>query len=141
MQAHYVTPRLAIVKLTSPLDQDKATQMALRRHRQYHHFFNLSSLRMPEGFCTDFKWRGNPFSLTETVRIATQVDSYLRNNAANAALISVSDPLCQQYALSVCQVYLLFVSQSIEGEGSHPKIMKMTELAHSLTKGQPYLLR
>ena len=91
MKPLYLTPRLAIATLVNHTDSQNLPQVLEARHGKYYTLFNLSMFKMGDR-CVEYKWRGLPFSLTETVRIVTQIDIFLRINIANAAIICVGNP-------------------------------------------------
>ena len=62
------------------------------RHKGYYHFFNLTNVKLPGEKEANFKWRGMPFSLSEAIKILTQIDIYLKANIANTAIICTSNP-------------------------------------------------
>ena len=105
MKPIYLTPRLAIATLSNHADAGELTRQVEGRHRGYYTYFNLSYFKM-ESKCVEFKWRGLPFSLTEMVKIITQIDIFLRINIANAAIVCVGNPAMQSYALFICKTYL-----------------------------------
>lgn len=77
----------------------------------------MTSLVLPIDHTNDFKWRGNPFSVTETIKILTRIDSYLKMNIANAAILCVGDHECYQYALIIGQIYMYFGCYAVGSEG------------------------
>jgi hypothetical protein len=83
------------------------------RHKQYYHFFNLTGLEVGGDKESGFKWRGPPFSLTETIKILTLVDAFLRMNLANSAVLCVSGSTMETYALFTVKTYLQICSASI----------------------------
>lgn len=91
MKIKYVTSRLAVALISTHTDIEKIITTAEARHKQYHHFFNLTMLGVEEAKQTGFKWRGLPFSLTETIKLLLQIDIFLRINLANAAIVCVSN--------------------------------------------------
>ena len=64
MTTQYITPRIAIVPLPQESLISAALQAAELRHKQYCHWFNLTAYKLGEERSSDFKWRGNPFSVT-----------------------------------------------------------------------------
>ena len=130
MKPRYITPRLIIANLSNHGNVDKLTDLVESRHKQYHHYFNLTMFKLRENKESSFKWRGIPFSITETIRIVTQIDAFLRINIANAAIICVSNEDMEQYALFVIKIYIKFCCFEVKKEGqlgSIPKIMKLGE--------------
>ena len=105
MKPLYLTPRLAIATLVNHTDAQHLPQVLEARHGKYYTLFNLSMFKMGDR-CVEYKWRGLPFSLTETVRIVAQIDIFLRINIANAAIICVGNPAMESYALFVIKTYL-----------------------------------
>ena len=89
----YVTPRIAIILVTPNSNLHILHQELKERHNQYFHLFNLTNLNFNENSIyvsnTNFKWRDIPYSITEAIRILTQIDTYLRHNNANSAIICV----------------------------------------------------
>jgi hypothetical protein len=91
MKPHYVTPRLTVATLTSILDLQNLSILIEKRHKGYFHLFNLTNIVLPADQESAFKWRGVPFSLSEAVRIMTQIDTFLRINIANTVVLCVAN--------------------------------------------------
>lgn len=91
--------------------------------------------------CVEFKWRGLPFSLTETVKIVTQIDIFLRINIANAAIICVGNPAMQSYALFLLKTYLQICQTSLKNPQDASLRQKIESVAQKAITTQPYLTR
>lgn len=48
MKPKYITPRIAIVQLNSHVGVEKLLQLVETRHKQYHHYFNLTMFKVRE---------------------------------------------------------------------------------------------
>ena len=46
MKPKYITPRLAVASLSSHSDIEPLRQAVQARHKNYHHFFNLTLYKM-----------------------------------------------------------------------------------------------
>jgi hypothetical protein len=104
----YYTPRLAIAKITTTTDLQTYSKQIESRHKQYYHLFNLTPTKIPSNKESSFKWRGIPYSSTELIKLLTQIDTFLRINIANAAIICVCNPNMEDYAKIIIKSYIYF---------------------------------
>lgn len=79
--------------------------------------------------------------MTETLKIMVQVDAFLRANLANSAILCVSDPTMEQYALFVLKTYLHFCVRSVQPQGGIVPCLKIQQLAEKVIERFPYLSR
>ena len=140
MKPIYLTPRLTIAILSNHTDASELTRKVEERHGGYYTYFNLSCFKM-ESRCVEFKWRGLPFSLTEMVKIITQIDIFLRINIANAAIVCVSSPAMQLYALFICKTYLQICQNTLNHTTDASINQKIEAVVTKVMKSQPYLTR
>jgi len=106
MKPQYITPRIAVVILNAIIDLQNLNILIDKRHKGYFHLFNLTNVILPADKESAFKWRGVPFSLSEAVRILTQIDTFLRINIANTVFLCVANRQMQEYALVMIKCYI-----------------------------------
>jgi hypothetical protein len=70
-----------------------------------------------------------------------QVDSFLRANLANSAILCVSDPTMEQYALFIVKTYMQFCLRSLQPDGCSTPLPKISEVAEKVIERYPYLSR
>ena len=138
MKSLYLTPRLAIATLNNHADANELAKRAETRHGRYYTLFNLTYFKMDER-CVEFKWRGLPFSLTETVKILTQIDVFLRINIANTAIICVGNPAMHPYALFVLKTYLQICQNALDCSSDTHLNKKIESALLKAGSSQPYL--
>ena len=106
MNPQYFTPRLAIAKVNTLQELNTASTQIQLRHKHYHHFFNLTNVKLPAERESNFKWRGLPFSVTEMIKVIVQIDSFLWVNLANAAIICGSNAHMEEFARVIIRAYI-----------------------------------
>lgn len=47
MNPQYITPRIAIAKITNINDLEAVSKQIDLRHKKYYHFFNLTNAKIP----------------------------------------------------------------------------------------------
>lgn len=70
-----------------------------------------------------------------------QVDSFLRANLANSAILCVSDPPMEQYALFIVKTYMQFCLRSVQPVGYTTPLQKIQQVAEKVIERYPYLSR
>lgn len=128
MKPQYVTPRLAVVLLTSEQEAAALLKGAQSRHQNYYHCFNLSTVSLGDRESA-FKWRGFPFSLTEALRMLTQIDTFLRANCANSALVCAGCPSSLLFSRLLLASYLHLCALSIRphSQSATDKLLALSE--------------
>lgn len=70
-----------------------------------------------------------------------QIDVFLRNNIANSAILCVSEPLIEEFALFAVKCYLQICCISAQNEPGCIKTLKIGNLAGKILERHPYLCK
>jgi hypothetical protein len=68
-----------------------------------------------------------------------QIDAFLRNNLANAAILCVPNPSIEHFALFAVKTYLQICCISAEDQPGSIKTLKIANLAATVLPSHPYL--